>query len=221
MRESCHPGLAASPLPAGSSRSILGFGAPSAAARCTLQATARVTRTKVQLRAAAPWQLVGSPCPVSTVPWAGSRASGAGGLQGSLAPAAAWPCLCSLPGKSSRLVSHVAVLPAGPCRGRRDTAAGTGAAVTLLGDSVAWELSGCRCCWWHMTAACWRWFAPRENQRAALPGKGPFRGVSDGVAGPCCGRSRRRRPARLEFWGRPLVNAPRDEGRITAHQLGC
>lgn len=157
-RESCHAGRAASP----SAR--CGALASPAASRgpghhllrlaAALQVAVRVMCTKVRLCAGLPGLFLGSPRPVSTVP-PGLAAVPAvrGGLQGSLAGAAARLCFCSLLEESLRLALHMALPQAGSRRGRKGPGAGTGAAVTLLGDSVAWEHSGSCRCRWHTTAA--------------------------------------------------------------------
>lgn len=119
----------------GTSRSIPGSGAPSAPARCSPpsrsqgyvhQGMAARRCARAALRVSTPHEH--RPPGLPAVP------AVRGGLQGSLARAAAQLCFCSLPEKSLQPVLHMALPRAGPRRGRKGPGAGMGAAVTVLGD---------------------------------------------------------------------------------------
>lgn len=138
----------------GTSRSTPGSGAPSALAHCSPPSRRQgyVHKGTAAHRCARAALGVSSPrehCP----PGPAALPAVQGGLQGSLAGTAARLCFCSLTEKSLRPVLHMALLRAGPHRGRKGPGGGTGAEVTLLGDLVAWEHSGSCRCQWHMTAA--------------------------------------------------------------------
>lgn len=138
----------------GISGSIPGSGAPSAPARCSPPSRSQGYVHKGTAVRRSAWAVLGVSSPREHRP-PGLAAVPAvrGGPQGSLAGAAARLRFCSLPEESLRLALRMALPQAGPRRGRKGPGAGTGAAVTLLGDSVAWEHSGSCRCRWHTTAA--------------------------------------------------------------------